>query len=106
MGLISSKLVGEPTELQQKLTSVEFDLHFPPDDNNDKLLSDPSMYQKLVGRLLYLTITRPNISFAAQVLRQFMHIPKTSHMDKTMRVVRYVKKSPGLGILISANVDD
>ncbi|KAH0749429.1 hypothetical protein KY290_028661 [Solanum tuberosum] len=106
MGLSSSKPVGAPIELNQKLTSAEFDLHFPPADENDKLLSDPSMYQKLVGRLLYLTITRPDIAFATQLLSQFMHSPKTSHMDAAMRVVRYVKKAPGLGILMSANVDN
>ncbi|KAL3361478.1 hypothetical protein AABB24_014391 [Solanum stoloniferum] len=106
MGLSSSKPVGAPIELNQKLTSAEFDLHFPPADENDKLLSDPGMYQKLVGRLLYLTITRPDIAFATQLLSQFMHSPKTSHMHAAMRVVRYVKNAPGLGILMNANVDN
>jgi len=35
-----------------------------------------------------------------------MHSPKTSHMDAAMRLVRYVKKAPGLGILMSSNVDN
>lgn len=103
MGLSSSKTVGAPIELNQKLTTVEFDQYFPPNDKRDKLLDDPSRYQKLVGRLLYLTITRPDITFAVQLLSQFMQSPKTSHMDAAIRVVRYVKQSPALGILMTAN---
>lgn len=103
MGLSSSKPVRTPFELNQKLTTTEFDLHFPPTDENYRLLSDPSVYQKLVGKLLYLTITRPDIAFATQLLSQFMHNPKTSHMNAAMRVVKYVKHAPGLGIFMSAD---
>lgn len=38
------------------------------------------------------------MSFAVQRLSKFMHSLKTSHMNATIRVVRYVKHSPGLGI--------
>ena len=57
MGLSSSKPVGAPIELNKRLTTTEFDLHFSPADKHDKLLKDPGVYQKLIGRLLYLTIT-------------------------------------------------
>jgi len=80
MGLSSSKPVGAPIELNKKLTTAEFDLHFPPTDDHDKLLKEPGVYQKLIGRLLYLTITRPDIAYAVQLLSQFMHSSKTSHM--------------------------
>lgn len=104
MGLSSSKPVRTPFELNQKLTTTEFDLHFPPTDENYRLLSDPSVYQKLVGKLLYLTITRPDIAFATQLLSQFMHNPKTSHINAATRVVKYVKHAPGLGIFMSADL--
>ncbi|XP_055824251.1 secreted RxLR effector protein 161-like [Solanum dulcamara] len=92
-----------PIELNQKLTTTKFDLHFSSTDEKDKLLVDPYKYQKLVGKLFYLTITRPNIVFAVQLLSQFMHSPGTSHMEATIRVVKYVKQSPSLGILMTAN---
>ncbi|XP_069148869.1 uncharacterized mitochondrial protein AtMg00810-like [Solanum lycopersicum] len=104
--LTNSKPVGAPIELNKKLTTTEFDLHFSPADKHDKLLKDPGVYQKLIGRLLYLTITRPDIAFSVQLLSQFMHSPKTSHMDATMRVVRYIKQSPGLGIFMTSAVDN
>uniref|UniRef100_A0A3Q7JBE5 Retrotransposon Copia-like N-terminal domain-containing protein n=1 Tax=Solanum lycopersicum TaxID=4081 RepID=A0A3Q7JBE5_SOLLC len=104
MGLSSSRPVGASFEINHKLTTAEFDLQFPSKKNgNDKLLDDPGVYQKLVGRLFYLTMTRPDIAFAVLLLSQFMHSPKTSHMEAAMRVVRYVKHSLGLGILMSSN---
>ena len=103
MGLSGSKPIRAPIELNQKLTSAEFDLYFPQESKTDKLLKDPSVYQKLVGRLLYLTITRPDITFAVQNLSQYMHEPKTSHMEAAIRVIKYVKQSPGLGILMSSS---
>ncbi|XP_019238315.1 PREDICTED: uncharacterized protein LOC109218405 [Nicotiana attenuata] len=102
IGLGGSKPVHAPVELNQKLTSVTYDAHLGLKD--DCLLEDPGTYQRLVGRLLYLTITRPGISFAMQCLSQFMQAPKNSHMEAVLRVVRYIKQSTGLGILMSATV--
>ncbi|XP_019259863.1 PREDICTED: uncharacterized protein LOC109237924 [Nicotiana attenuata] len=52
------------------------------------MLPDLEPYQRLVGRLLYLTITSPDIAYVVQVLSQFMHKPKRSHMDAALRVIR------------------
>lgn len=49
-----------------------------------------------MGRLLYLTMTRVNISVAVQTFSQFMHAPKQSHMEAALRVVRYIKSALGL----------
>uniref|UniRef100_A0A3Q7J9Y0 Reverse transcriptase Ty1/copia-type domain-containing protein n=1 Tax=Solanum lycopersicum TaxID=4081 RepID=A0A3Q7J9Y0_SOLLC len=66
------------------------------------LTQDVTGYQRLVGRLLYITITRPDISFTVQVLSQFMQQPKRSHWEAAMRLVRYIKSNPGQGILLSS----
>lgn len=68
----------------------------------DDLIPNVSIYQRLLGRLLYLTNTRPDIMFAVQHLSQFMHRPKNSHLEAAIWVVRYIRKSPGQGILLSA----
>ncbi|XP_019267499.1 PREDICTED: uncharacterized protein LOC109244807 [Nicotiana attenuata] len=101
MGLSGSKPPGAPLEVNKKLTTLEFDTQFGIGD--DKVLDDPSAYQRLIGRLPYLTMTRPDIAFAVQCLSQFMHCPKTSHMEAAIKVIKYVKQSPGMGILMSAN---
>ncbi|XP_071728346.1 uncharacterized protein [Rutidosis leptorrhynchoides] len=64
----------------------------------DPLLSNINEYQKLIGKLIYLTLTRPDISYAVQVLSQFMHAPLQSHLNLAFRVLRYLKCAPGKGI--------
>ncbi|KAL0349510.1 UNVERIFIED_CONTAM: Retrovirus-related Pol polyprotein from transposon RE1 [Sesamum radiatum] len=61
-------------------------------------LPDPGPYRCLVGRLLYLIFTRPDISFGTQQLSQFVHQPAQAHMDATLHLVRYLKGIPNQGL--------
>ena len=99
-GLSGGKVTTTPLEQNQKLTSLEYDKQF--NLTNDAELDDRRVYQRLIGRLLYLAMTRPDISFAVQHLSQFMHAPKKSHYDAALHVVRYIKGQPGLGLLMSS----
>ncbi|CAL9019273.1 unnamed protein product [Prunus brigantina] len=54
-----------------------------------ELLSDVGQYQRLVGKLTYLTITRPDITYAVSLVSQFMHAPRTSHLTAVNRILRY-----------------
>ena len=71
-------------------------------DKDGYPLPDPSTYRTLVGKLLYLTITRPDLSFAAQALSQFSHSPRSTHYTALMRVLRYIKLCPGQGLFFPA----
>lgn len=68
-------------------------------DSGD-LLPDPDRYRRLVGRLIYLTITRPDLCYAVHLLSQFMQSPRQPHWDAALRVLRYIKSSPGQGIFM------
>lgn len=46
-------------------------------------------------------MTKPDISYTVQTLSQFLQQPKKSHLDATLRIVKYIKKHPGQGILLS-----
>lgn len=63
--------------------------------------TDKGRYQRLVGKLIYLSHTRPDIAYAVNVVSQFMHDPRKPHMDAVERILRYLKFTPGKGILFS-----
>ena len=48
-------------------------------------------------------MTTPDIAFVVQVLSQYMHSPKNSHMEAALRVVRYIKGIAGLGLFMPNN---
>nr|XP_016454344.1 PREDICTED: uncharacterized mitochondrial protein AtMg00810-like [Nicotiana tabacum] len=103
LGLASGKPIATPLEFNHKLTSVAFDEFMNKEEASiDAQLEDPGSYQRLVGRLLYLTMTRLDIAFVVQVLSQHMHAPKQSHMEAAIRVVKYIKRTAGLGLFMPA----
>ncbi|XP_026405546.1 uncharacterized protein LOC113300525 [Papaver somniferum] len=65
-------------------------------------LSDASAYRFLVGGLQYLTLTRPDISYAVNYVSPFMHQPTDIHFQLAKRILRYVKGSLGSGISIKS----
>nr|GEU32541.1 ribonuclease H-like domain-containing protein [Tanacetum cinerariifolium] len=72
---------------------------------NEPTVSDPVLdnvieYQKLIGKLIYLTHTRHGISYSVHCLSQFMHKPLKSHLKIALKVLRYLKGCPGKGIHI------
>ncbi|GKB03632.1 retrovirus-related pol polyprotein from transposon TNT 1-94, partial [Tanacetum coccineum] len=81
--------------------SMEQHLHLNKTDGT--LLPDPTPYHQLVGRLIYLNVTRPDIVYFVHVLSKFMQCPRTSHMDGAFRVLRYLKGSDGKGIPLSSS---
>lgn len=60
-------------------------------------------YQRLVDKLIYLSHTRPDIAYAVSVVSQFMHNPSKDHMDAVIRIMRYLKSSPGKGLMFTKN---
>ncbi|XP_071717932.1 uncharacterized mitochondrial protein AtMg00810-like [Rutidosis leptorrhynchoides] len=61
---------------------------------------DASQYRRLVGPLLYLQATRPDITYSVNILSQFVADPRRNHMEATTRVLRYLKTTAGQGILL------
>ncbi|XP_015159510.1 uncharacterized mitochondrial protein AtMg00810-like [Solanum tuberosum] len=101
LGLAGCKLASTPLEFNHKLTSTTFDECTGKNTNaEDKPLDDCGRHQRIVERLLYLTVTRPDIAFVVQVLSQCMYSTKQSHMEAALRVVRYIKGIVGLGLFM------
>lgn len=66
-------------------------------------IKDPSQCCCLIRRLIYLTISRPNITSAIQLLSQVMQKPSYPHLDAIYHVLRYLKSSSGQGLLFLLN---
>jgi len=61
--------------------------------DSNHLLDDPGQYKRLIEKLIYLTVTKPDITYAVGVMSRFMHQPKKVHWTATLRILDYVKSS-------------
>ncbi|GJV37992.1 hypothetical protein Tco_1410469 [Tanacetum coccineum] len=59
---------------------------------------DVHLYRSMIGSLMYLTTSRPDIMFAVCACARFQVTPKTSHLHVVKRVFRYLKEQPKLGL--------
>lgn len=66
-------------------------------------LPDPEIYRRLVGKLLYLNLTRPDISYSVQQLSQFLSAPAQSHIAAAQHVLRYLKGTLNVGLFYKAD---
>ncbi|KAG7583619.1 Integrase catalytic core [Arabidopsis suecica] len=72
-------------------------------EHDNKPFGDPTKYRRLVGKLIYLTITRPDICFAVNVVSQQMQAPTQHHWNMVNRILKYLKGAPGQGIWMGCN---
>lgn len=93
-GLLGSKPAPTPMEQNHNLAR-----------NKSDFLTKPATYRRLVGRLVYLAVTRPEISYAVHTLAQFLQHPRLNHWDAALRLVLYLKGAPGQGVFLSADSD-
>ncbi|KAI3754366.1 hypothetical protein L1987_54148 [Smallanthus sonchifolius] len=77
---------------------MEQGLKLDKGENDERV--DAGQYRRLVGRLLYLQATRPDIAYSVNLLSQFVADPRQPHFDAALRVVRYLKTTLGQGILL------
>ncbi|GAA0171469.1 hypothetical protein LIER_25491 [Lithospermum erythrorhizon] len=94
MGLLAAKPVDNPLPQNHGLSA---DTGTP--------MCDPGKYRRLIGRLLYLTLIRPDIAYPVRVLSQFIQSPCQIHYDTSVRVLRYLKGHPDQGIFLRADSD-
>ena len=87
-GMQNCRPVDSPMDPNQKLMT-----------NQSEIYPDSERYRRLVGKLIYLTITRLDISFVVGVVGQFMQNPHVDHWNAVMRILICVKKAPGQGLL-------
>lgn len=91
-GMSQAKPISLPLDSRLKLTQ-----------NKGNPLPNPVIYQRLLGKLIYLTITRPDLAYSFQLLSQFMHSPTTVHFQISKRFLRYLVGTTHQGIVLASN---
>jgi len=81
------KVVSTPMNQKEK---------FSKEDGADKI--DEGYYRSLIGCLMYLTATRPDILFAVSLLSRFMHCASEMHLIVAKRILRYIKGTIDFGV--------
>ena len=82
-------------------TPLELNVHLSPYDG--VLLPDPTLYRTIVGSLVYLTITRPDIAHAVHVVSQFVTAPTTVHWAAVHRILRYLRGTRFQSLLLPSS---
>jgi len=88
VGLLECKPVDTPIVQNHKLGEY-----------TDQEPANKERYQRSMGKLIYLSHTHPDIAYVVSVVSQFMHCPSKDHMDAVIRILCYLKSSPGKGLM-------
>ena len=91
-GMMGCKPVDTPVDPNLKLTELQ---------NSSPV--DKGRYQRLVGRFIYLSHTRPDIAFVVSVVSQFVHTPYNEHMEAMYQILKYLKGAVGKGLHFAKN---
>ncbi|KAM1862019.1 hypothetical protein ACFX14_002530 [Malus domestica] len=89
--MVDCKPISTPIDCKHKMTM------------DGETLTDINYYQRLVGKLIYLTITRLDIAFAVSLVSQFMHSLTMDHLQVVKRILWYLKGFVGHGLLMQNN---
>ncbi|CAH9115485.1 unnamed protein product [Cuscuta epithymum] len=74
--------------------------------NSGDPMAEPNLYRSVVGALQYVTITRPEISYAVNRVCQFMHAPTDIHWQAVKRILRYLKGTISTGLHLRPCTDN
>lgn len=88
MSMLGCKSVKTPIEQNHRLG-----------EKSEGQLIDWGNYQQMVEKLIYLSLTRPNIAYAASMVSHFMHAPLRPHLEAAYWILRYSKAASDKVIL-------
>ena len=84
---------------QQKRTSAATHVKITKDTNGETV--DYKLHRSMIGSLLYLTASRPDITYVVGICARFQFDPHVSHLATVKRIIKYIHETSGFGILYS-----
>ncbi|KAL2226760.1 UNVERIFIED_CONTAM: Retrovirus-related Pol polyprotein from transposon RE2 [Sesamum indicum] len=101
----TNDIISDVGMTQAKATSTPLPAGIKLSNSEEEQMQNPEAYRRLLGRLLYLGFTRPDICHGTQQLSQYMQHPNKSHWDAALHLVRYLKGIANRGLLFNADDD-
>jgi hypothetical protein len=96
-------LLKETCKLGCKPAKTPIDINVKLNSEDGEPLKGINQYQRLVDKLIYMTVTRSDISFVVSLISQFMHAPRTTHLGAINKILRYLKFTPDKEIWMKNN---
>jgi len=93
-GMIDCKPAKTHMEQQLKLSKID-----------GELLKDSSQFRRLIGKLMYLTLSKPDITYFVHRLGQFLSQPRVPHMRATTKILQYIKGTTGQEVFFPVDSD-
>jgi hypothetical protein len=93
-GMVGCKPIFVPLNQNGKLSA-----------NAGEVLEDATMYKKIVGSLIYMTITRPDLNYTVGLESQFMQVPRKPHLDGVRHTLRYVSAIADYGLFYEVSTE-
>ena len=87
-------LLHETEKFGAKTVSLPIEINHNLDKVTGDLIENVKQYQRLVGKLIYLTVTRPNLTYAVSEVRKYMQAPQLSHLKAVSWILKYIKGMP------------
>jgi hypothetical protein len=97
-------LLKKTKKLGCKPTSTSIDGKVKLNTEDGEQLANINQFQRLIEKLIYLTVTRPEIFFLISQISKFMHVPRTPHFEAINLILRYLKCTPGKGVWMKNNI--
>ena len=89
--------------MEYRFVDTSIELNVKLENSGERTPVDKERYQHLVGKLIYLSHTRPDISYAMSIVSQFMQAPYEEHMEAVNRTLKNLKATPSKGLRFEKN---
>ena len=96
-------LIARSGITNNRTTATPMDLHLQLRPTDGTPLPDPSRYRHIVGSLVYLIVTRPDIAHAVHILSQFVSAPTSVHFGHLLHVLRYLRGTSSRCLFYACN---
>ena len=99
----TSDLISRVSVADSKIVDIPIEYNCHLNSHDGISLYDVTLYRQLIGSLIYLTVTRPDISYAVHVVSQFMVAPRSPHYAVVLRILQYMKGTIFDGLQFSSH---